>query len=217
MNTSAIHANALHASVKVHSTLRRLFLLRSLAIAGQLLAIAIAMLIFDMPLPLPALAAVVALQSAVHARTWLRLRKPAPVSDADLFIELLADVAVLTGLLYLSGGSSNPFVSLYLLPLTITATALGARYAWGMAALTIACYSALMFYFVPLDQEHAMHSSAFNLHLMGMWANFLVSALLIAGFVATMSASIRGRDRARALVARRANRCAGHIRRRCGT
>ncbi len=61
MNTSAIHANALHASVKVHSTLRRLFLLRSLAIAGQLLAIAVAMLIFDMPLPLPALAAVVAL------------------------------------------------------------------------------------------------------------------------------------------------------------
>lgn len=53
------------------------------------------------------------------------------MSDADLFIELLADVAVLTGLLYLSGGSSNPFVSLYLLPLTISATALGARYAWG--------------------------------------------------------------------------------------
>jgi two-component system sensor histidine kinase RegB len=45
------------------------------------------------------------------------LRQNAVVGDAEFFFELLADVASLTALLYLSGGSTNPFVSLYLLPL----------------------------------------------------------------------------------------------------
>jgi two-component system sensor histidine kinase RegB len=134
-----------------------------------------------------------------------RIKSPLP-PEAKLFLELLADVAALTALLYLSGGSTNPFVSLYLLPLIIAATALTARYAWAMAGLTIACYSALMFFYLPLGHGHEMHSSAFNLHVLGMWANFLVSAVLIASFVATMSASIRGRDRELAIARARALR-----------
>ena len=160
----------------------------------------------DTLLPLAAMGTIVVLQAAVNVRTWLRLRKSAAVSEGELFLELLADVAALTALLYLSGGSTNPFVSLYLLPLTIAATTLTARYAWAMAGLTIACYSALMFFYRPLGYGHEMHSSAFNLHVLGMWANFLVSAVLIASFVATMSASIRRRDRELAIARERALR-----------
>ena len=196
----------MNAPANAYSNLRRLFFLRSIAIGGQVLVIAAAVSLFDTPLPLAAMGAIIVLQAAVNLRTWMRLRKAAPVSEAELFLELLADVAALTALLYLSGGSTNPFVSLYLVPLTIAATALTARYAWAMAGLTIACYSALMFFYLPLGHGHEMHSSAFNLHVLGMWANFLVSAVLIASFVATMSASIRGRDRELAVARERALR-----------
>lgn len=188
------------------ANLRRLFILRSIAIAGQVLAIAVAVGMFDTPLPVAAMAGVIALLVAVNLRTWMRLRSAAAVSDAELFAELLADVAALTALLYLSGGSTNPFVSLFLLPLSIAAIALPPRYAWTMAALTMACYSALMFFFRPLGDGHEMHGSAFNLHVLGMWVNFLVSAVLIAAFVGGMSMSIRARDRQLAAARERALR-----------
>jgi two-component system sensor histidine kinase RegB len=108
--------------------------------------------------------------------------------------------------LYLSGGSTNPFVSLYLLPLTIAAAALPTRYAWSMAGLTVTCYTLLLFFFLPLGDDHSMHSNAFNLHILGMWITFLVSAVLIASFVTTMSASIHARDRELAAARERALR-----------
>ncbi len=134
------------------------------------------------------------------------MRRGGPVGDAELFFELLADVGCLTALLYLSGGSTNPFVSLYLLPLTIAAAALPARYAWSMAGLTVTGYTLLLFFFRPLGHDQSMHSSAFNLHILGMWITFLVSAMLIASFVTTMSASIRVRDRELAAARERALR-----------
>lgn len=188
------------------ANLRRLFILRSIAIAGQVLAIAVAVIVFDTPLPVAPMAAVIAALVAVNLRTWMRLRSQAPVGEAELFAELLADVTALTALLYLSGGSTNPFVSLYLLPLSVAAIALPQRYAWIMAGLTMACYSALMFFYRPLGDGHGMHGSAFNLHLLGMWVNFLVSAVLIAAFVAGMSMSIRARDRQLAAARERALR-----------
>ena len=76
------------------------------------------------------------------------------VSNPELFAQLSVDVIALTILLYFSGGSTNPFVSLYLLPLVIAAATLPARYTWGMAVLTTLCYTCLMEYYVPLPMLH---------------------------------------------------------------
>lgn len=188
------------------ANLRRLFILRSIAIGGQALAVAAAVVLFGMPLPVAPMAAVIGALAAVNFRTWWRLRGGVAVGDAALFAELLADVAALTVLLYLSGGSTNPFVSLYLLPLSVAAIALPRRYAWTMAVLTMACYSGLMFFYRPLGDGHEMHGASFNLHVLGMWVNFLVSAVLIATFVAGMAVSIRVRDRQLAAARERALR-----------
>ena len=104
-------------TVNAVPNLRRLFLLRNIVIAGQVIAIAAAVTLLGAPLALAPMSAVIAVLVVLNLRTWTRLRRDAPVGDAELFFELLADVACLTALLYLSGGSTNPFVSLYLLPL----------------------------------------------------------------------------------------------------
>ena len=54
-----------------------------------------------------------------NIRTDWQLRRSAAVSPRWFFLELCLDVGVLTLLLYFAGGSANPFVSLYLIPLTI--------------------------------------------------------------------------------------------------
>ena len=174
--------------------LRRLVVLRCIALAGQFLAVWVAVTSLHMALPLRPLIGIIAALALFNFLTWLRLQRPWPVVETELFGHLVLDVAALTALLYFSGGSTNPFVILYLLPLALTAAALPAGYAWAMVAVSIACYSLLMFYYIPLPHSHAEHDD-FGLHVFGMWLGFLLSAALIAWFAVRMGETRRSRDR----------------------
>jgi two-component system sensor histidine kinase RegB len=174
--------------------LQRLFELRNLALVGQCATIAVASLWLGIVLPLSALGLVMALLALFNGITWLRLRIGGPVGHGEFFAQLCADVVALTALLYLSGGPTNPFVSLYLLPLTIAAAALPGAYAWAMAMLTVACYSFLLAFFFALAPQQQDPELSFSLHVFGMWLTFVVSAGLIAGFVGRMSATLRQRN-----------------------
>lgn len=179
-------------TVFAEGILHRLFVLRLYAVAGQAAAIAIVHYWLEIPLPLAPMGAVVGLFALLNLATWVRLRQPWPITALEFFAHLLLDVAALTLLLFYSGGSTNPFASLYLLPIIIAAIALPAVYAWAMTAVTVAAYSFLMAIYVPLNMPHG--TAAFTLHLAGMWLNFIVSAVLIAFFIGRMAASIRSRD-----------------------
>ena len=164
MSTARPHSTAAQDfGARSQPNLRRLFLLRNIVIAGQIAAIAAAVLWLDITLPLAPMGFVIVAQGLLNLWTWWQLRQNKPVSDLGFFAELLADAAALTALLALSGGSTNPFVSLYLLPIAVAAIALPARRAWLITSVTIVCYTALLFFFLPLTHgEHEMHSSAFN-------------------------------------------------------
>lgn len=175
--------------------LRRLVWLRNIAILGQLVTIAVVVMVLELRLPLPAFVTIIGASAGLNLLTWLRLRWPRPVGEIELFAQLLLDVVALTALLYFSGGSTNPFVLLYLLPLTLTAAALPWLYAWVMAAVTVACYTFLMFWYVPLPHAPTGHDAEFGLHVLGMWLGFVVSAWLIAYFAVKMAATVRERER----------------------
>jgi two-component system, sensor histidine kinase RegB len=178
--------------------LRRLVILRTVMLAGQAFAVAVAVGWLKMPLPLVWLILILALVTGVNVLTWLRLRAAWPVRDAELFAHLTFDVSALTALLYFTGGSTNPFAPLYLLPLTFTAVALPGRYAWAMVVLTTVCYSALLQFYVPLPSTHAGPGHDFRLHVVGMWIGFWLSAILIAYFVVRVRETLRERERLRA-------------------
>ncbi|MEQ1803322.1 MAG: ATP-binding protein [Gammaproteobacteria bacterium] len=110
-----------------------------------------------------------------------------PAGSRAVFIQLLAEVAVLTALLYFSGGSSNPFVSLYLVPVALCATILGLRYTVALAVASIGAYSALMVWNVPLAALQVGHvHNGWNLHIGGMWVNFIVSTLVVVVFLSLL-------------------------------
>lgn len=174
--------------------LQRLFLLRNFAIVAQCLTFGLVYWTIDIVIPWTQMIAVVVLLALVNLLTWIRLHRKWPVSHMEFFLQLLIDVLALSTLLYFSGGSTNPFISLYLLPLTITAATLPWRYTWVMAIVTIACYTLLLFNYIPLPHEHSNHLIEFALHVSGMWLAFVLSTVIIAWFVVRMSASIRERD-----------------------
>ncbi|MGG7055367.1 ATP-binding protein [Nitrosomonas sp. ANs5] len=179
--------------------LQRLFLLRIIAIVTQTIIFSLVYSIIEFDLPWPEIILTIVALALLNLLTWIRLRYHWPVTNLELFAQLLIDVAALTVLLYLSGGSTNPFISLYLLPLTIAATVLPWHYTWSMAAITISCYTFLLYAYIPLPHnhtdDHSRHMFEFNLHVSGMWLTFVLSTLLIAWFVVKMSTSIRDRDK----------------------
>lgn len=172
--------------------LHRLFVLRWYSIAGQALVMFGVHFGLDIPLPLLPMSIVVGLLALLNLATWIRLAQLWPVTAIEFFAQLLMDVAALTVLLFYSGGSTNPFISLYLLPIIIAAIALPGFYAWLLTAICVAAYSLLMFFYPHLNMPHG--ASAFALHVAGMWLNFIVSAVLIAFFIGRMAVSIRDRE-----------------------
>lgn len=177
-----------------HIQLRRLVNLRSLAVAAQSITLLTVWKILEMELEWLPMTACIATLAVINVFTLLRLKSSRPVSSPELFAQLGIDVIALGILLYYAGGSTNPFVSLYLLPLVIAAATLPARYTWGMAALTTGCYSWLMVYHIPLPHEAMDMGSDFNIHVMGMWLGFVISAVVVAYFVVKMAQAVRSRD-----------------------
>jgi two-component system sensor histidine kinase RegB len=187
--------NTILSSLPGHSQLRRLAALRGMAVAAQLLTLAAVWKILELELDWQPMLLAIGGLALANLLTLLRLRGSKPISGMELFGQLCLDVLALSVLLYYSGGSTNPFVSLYLLPLVIAATTLPGRYTWGMAALTSACYSVLMFHYIPLPHNHQHDGdSAFNAHVVGMWLGFVFSTVVVAWFVARMAQAVRSRD-----------------------
>ena len=194
-------------------SLKRLFVFRSAVIASELAAILLAVYGMSVELSLHYMFSVIGIYSLFNLYLLMRLRQKVSASANAFFLHLVIDVLALAALLYFAGGSSNPFVSLFLLPLVIVAATLPKRYVWGMAAVTLGCYSLLMLINVPLTQQmaghnhgahaghgaaHAGHGAApagdFSLHVLGMWFSFLLAVGLILFFVVSMAEALRQRD-----------------------
>lgn len=138
------------------------------------------------------LALLLVLFAALNAVTRRRTRLPRPISDGEFFGHLLLDIGGMSVLLYLTGGASNPLVSYYLVPVSIAAATLGRRLSWTVTGLAFACYSLLLVWYRPVATlSPTMHHGDFNLHVLGMWANFAVSAGLISYFLANMATELR--------------------------
>ncbi len=170
---------------------RRVVILRWWLIGGLTLAVLSAPTFLDIPLPLAPLLALLLLMAVFNlvVQLWAGDRDCAA---SDLAGQIAVDLVAMGVLLYLSGGATNPLVSLMLLPVAVAALSLSGRWVGGIAALAVALYSFLMLYSLPLPIADVARAT--RLHLGGMWLTFVVSAALLAWFITRMTASLRERD-----------------------
>lgn len=191
-NRYTLQMNRFSNSPRVN--LSQLFWLRCLAIAGQLLTIVVAQNLLGVHLPVAAMLFVIALEALFNAATFWRANEARTESDRELFGQLFVDLGTLSALLFLSGGTTNPFVSLYLPGLAIAAAVLPWTLALILAAFSLCGYGLLAFASVPLNFDEP--ANLFDYYRAGAWVNFVVSVGLIAWFVARMSRTLRARDAA---------------------
>jgi two-component system sensor histidine kinase RegB len=172
--------------------LLRLCVIRSIVIIG-LLAITFWFHFYGtIPFPALPLFSVLSVMVVFNVVILFRLRFNTSVSEKEFFANLLLDIFFLTLVLYFTGGSTNPLVSYYLIPLIISAAILRPAHTWFIAFLSIGFYTLLLFYYQPLALfTMTSHNAMTNAHFLGMWVNFGFSALLISWFVVRMAAALR--------------------------
>ncbi|MFO1058884.1 MAG: ATP-binding protein [Dongiaceae bacterium] len=190
-------------SISIQETTNRknlslLLILRWLAVGGQVAAIAVAHLWLGIGLPLLQMACVVLFLVGLNVVSLYLYRSRAVVTDTELFIALLLDVAALTIQLYLSGGATNPFVSLFLLQVILGAVLLRPWATWTIVLVTSCSYVWLTAFYEDIGLS--MHprgpgrADHFGLHIQGMFICFVLAAVLLVLFITRIARNLRDRD-----------------------
>ncbi|WP_375161983.1 ActS/PrrB/RegB family redox-sensitive histidine kinase [Bradyrhizobium sp. RDT46] len=158
-----------------HIRLDTILRLRWLAVLGQLAAIFIVAQGLEFNVEIVPCVSIIALSAAVNlglqtaANPMQRLK---PVQAAGL---LALNIVELAGLLYFTGGLQNPFSFLFLAPVLISATALPARFTFGLGLLAVACASVLFFFHLPLPWDADDPLVLPPIYLVGVWLSIVLA------------------------------------------
>ncbi len=189
----------MHTPVQLLSASRqnlwRLTLIRILVLAAQAGSVGIAYRADLLPLPWMQLSVTLAISAVFCLLTALRLRGPWPVTELEYAGQLAGDLIIHSVLLYYSGGSTNPFVSYYLVPLTIAAATLPWFYSVLLSGLALAGYTVLLGWYHPLEMHTRPRET---LLIYGMWLSFAMAAAIITFFAAKMAEELRRQEQLRA-------------------
>ena len=130
--------------------LSTLIRLRWLAILGQTMAVVAVAYGLEYPMPVSLCLALIALSAWLNLFLTLRFPVTVRLHPAAAFGLLVFDVLQLFGLLFLTGGLSNPFAMLMIVPAVISATSLPLRMTLWLSGLVVASVSLLGFFHLPL-------------------------------------------------------------------
>ncbi len=181
------------AAATARENLKQLVHLRWIAVAGQVFTIAIAALELHVRLPIPLLASVLAASVSGNLVSLLRTHYAARITNHELLLTLTFDAVLLTALLYLSGGATNPFVSLYLLQVILGALLLEAWAVWAIEGVIILCFVGLTRIYRPLIFPPDGFDP-FTLYIAGTVIGFVLNAVLLVIFIGRIKANLRQRD-----------------------
>jgi two-component system sensor histidine kinase RegB len=182
--------------------LRQLWRLRSVAIVGQALAIAVA-LGLGVALPVVPMASIVGLLVMLNVLVSARLKRGTPATHGEMAAHLALDLAAFTALLLLAGGTANPFGLVFLLHVVLIAMLLPWRLALAGTALVIASFALAFHFAAPLRDANGM---AFpdDLMALALWLAFTLTAAVTAWFIVRIVATLREHERLLREAARRA-------------
>ena len=168
--------------------------LRWIAIAGQVATILIVHFGMGIRLPVLPMLVVPCIAIGMNIGSLMIVRGRTDISHAELFLALLFDVIALTTQLYLSGGATNPFISLYLVQVALGAMLLHHWSAWGIVVVSAICAGALAFTYRPLDLSELLEGRLFDLHIVGTWICFVMIAVLLVLFMTRINRNLQDRE-----------------------
>jgi len=181
--------------------------LRWAEIAGQAGTVLVGQFLLDGALPMAELLAVIAVGLVSNLAIELyffgdRRRSPdlaPPVHERQIALLMMLDIAVLTGLLFFSGGPHNPFAILYLVQIALATVLVRAVWSWTLVGLSFVGFGLLLI-------EHRPLAIPDDSRLIGIWVALGVASAFVVHFLRRITGALAERDaeltEARGLAAR---------------
>ena len=179
--------------------------LRWAEVAGQALTVFAAQFLLGGRLPIAPLLAVtgVGLVSNIALEQYFfgdRRRGLAPgsfrrdvpasrsVHEWQIALVMMLDIALLTGLLYLTGGPHNPFSFLYLVQIALAAVLVRARWTWMLVGLSFVGFGILLLAHEPLQIPE-------DSRVIGEWVALGVASAFVVHFLLRITGALAERER----------------------
>lgn len=170
--------------------LRTLVILRWVAIVGQLTVITVAQRLYQLDLNI-LLCLVVIGASAVANLIAMRLYpETARLPEGAAAILLTIDILQLSALLFLTGGMSNPFALLILVPVTISATALNVRTTVALGSAAIIAITVVATWSLPLTTTYGRVLDMPDEFAFGFWVAIVIGVVFLAAYAQRVTAEI---------------------------
>src|SRR3954462_5401519 len=169
--------------------------LRWAEISGQAATVLVGQFLLDGALPMAELLAVIAIglvsNLAIELYYFGDRRRPGtiarPVSELQIALVMMLDIAVLTGLLYFSGGPDNPFAFLSVVQIALATVLVRALWSWMLVGLSFVGFGLLLIAHQPLlipDDRRTV----------GMWVALGAASAFVVHFLRRITGALAERD-----------------------
>ncbi|WP_169566632.1 ActS/PrrB/RegB family redox-sensitive histidine kinase [Sneathiella limimaris] len=170
--------------------LQSLVYIRWLAILGQAFAIFLVHVGLGYELPIVPASLLVSASAILNVLVSINSRPATRLSDRGAILYLFYDALQLTGLLYLTGGLTNPFSLLFLVPVTISATNLSFKGTIFLGLTTIVAISVLALFHEPLPLPPGEIILS-DTYILAIWSALILGTLFLTTYAWRISSDSR--------------------------
>ena len=110
-----------------------------------------------------------------------------PVRERQIALVMMLDIALLTGLLYFSGGPHNPFAFLYVVQIALATVLVRALWSWMLVGLSFVGFGILLIAHRPLTIPD-------DRRVVGMWVALGVASAFVVYFLRRITGALAQRD-----------------------
>ena len=169
--------------------------LRWIAIIGQFTTINVIYFIFNFNFNL-ILENSIILIGSISNLYLIYINKNTQLSDKTAFLFLLIDILQLSGLIYLTGGITNPFAIFLIIPSIFSSLYLGSKSNVLLVSITILIIIFLTFFSQPLPQPVSEHFHVDNYYYYSMPISLIIALIFLNYFALSFGKESRIRKEA---------------------
>jgi two-component system sensor histidine kinase RegB len=160
--------------------LRTLVILRWVAIIGQIVAVIVALRVYQLQIETGLIALTIGASIVANLVSSFVYPQSRRLSEREASLMLVFDILQLGLLLYLTGGLNNPYALLMLAPVTIAATMLPLRSTVFLALLSMTLLTLIGLWHIPILTASGATLELPALFRFGFWTALMIGVLFIS-------------------------------------
>ena len=156
--------------------------LRWLAIVGQGVAIAVTDLVLDLNFNVEACLTIILFSCIVNLTSSIYFRSEKRLSALKTFLFLSFDLAQISLLLYFSGGTTNPFSMLIIVPVIVSASSLPIVFLIALCVMTLLSILLLSFKYFPIIDNSGHLLKPPEILLVGFSISLIITVTFLGSY-----------------------------------